>query len=271
MAFPNKSYDFDIDRIVNYLAKFRDELPKLYQWNANIDKLIDFNILTTKEVKHLNTISPFEKELILKEKVNYKLHELKLVEDQSFYELCLWIIKDWGGIRAAKEEKTIPLIKEFLNSDNPIFKRIASLSKVGSYMYPNKYIIYDSRVAYSLNWILLAENASNRFFPIPEGRNSKMLAFDMNVLIRMKNSIHYEPNNIQDLDKRQYINKIDKSIYIPPKQAYSELNKLIAEVHKRLWNGDYNEKLYYTEMLLFAIADREIFQDITDRIKFSIH
>jgi len=53
-------------------------------------------------------------------------------------------------------------------------------------MFPEKHFIYDSRVTYSLNWIILSENAGNRFFPIPEGQNSKMRAFEMNILICLK-------------------------------------------------------------------------------------
>ena len=67
------------------------------------------------------------------------------------------------------------------------YNRIANISKVASYMYPEKYCIYDSRVAYTLNWIILSQNTGNMFFPIPEGRNSKMIAFDMRGLIRLYN------------------------------------------------------------------------------------
>ena len=138
---------------------------------------------------------------------------------------------------------------------------------MSSYLYPDRNIIYDSRVAYSLNWIILSENAGQQFFPIPEGRNSKMSAFDLNVLIRLKNISNYQPKNIAHLNHKLYINNADKKLFIHKKDAYFELNNLIKIINEKLWH-DENEKkqnLYYTEMLLFSIADREIFMDITSR------
>ena len=154
-----------------------------------------------------------------------------------------------------------------MNQDKPNFKRIASSSKVGAYLFPDRNVIYDSRVAYSLNWIILSENAGQLFFPIPEGRNSKMSAFDLNVLIRLKNITHYQPKSIEHLDHRLYMKNADKKLFINKNEAYSELNNLIKSISEKLWTGDNEKKqnLYYTEMLLFSIADREVFLDITTR------
>jgi len=156
-----------------------------------------------------------------------------------------------------------------LHSEKPSFNRIASSSKVGAYLYPDKNVIYDSRVAYSLNWIILSENAGQQFFPIPEGRNSKMSAFDLNVLIRLKNITNYQPNNIELLDNRLFINNIDKKIFINKKDAYYELKNLIEIINRKLWKGDIEKEqnLYYTEMLLFSIADREVFMEITEKYR----
>lgn len=132
-------------------------------------------------------------------------------------------------------------------------------------MYPERNVIYDSRVAYSLNWIILSENAGQKYFPIPEGRNSKMSAFDLNVLIRLKNISNYQTTDIEHLDHKLFIKNCDKKIFINKKDAYSELNNLVKQIHKNLWIGDKakEENLYFTEMLLFSIADREVFRDIT--------
>jgi hypothetical protein len=132
-------------------------------------------------------------------------------------------------------------------------------------MFPGSNVIYDSRVSYSLNWIILSQNAGNYYFPIPEGRNSKMSAFDLNVLIRLKNIANYKTNNIEDLDHKLFISNCDKKLFINKNDAYSELNKIIKQINIKLWHGDKEKQnnLYYTEMLLFAIADKEIFKDIT--------
>ncbi len=266
----NMKYTFDIDKIANYLMQFKDKLPELYTWNAKIEKLVDLGVINHSELINLKNKTSYDKEIILKKKVNLKLHEYFKSNKVLFDNLCLWIIKDWGGILTAKDTDTLELIKEFLESENPKYKRIASASKVGAYMFPEKYIIYDSRVAYALNWIILSENAGEIFFPIPSGRNSKMTAFEMNVLIRLKNIQHYAPKDISEMDKRLYIKQRDKANYIPEKESYIELNNLIKEISKKIWNEEKSKMLYYTEMLLFSIADREIFEDITNRLTLEI-
>ena len=97
-----------------------------------------------------------------------------------------------------------------------------------------------------------------------------MIAFDMNVLVRLMNIDSYKVNRVEELDNRLLISKKDKELYIPKSEAYSELNKLIRQVSDKLWSGDKCKFLYYTEMLLFSIADREVFQGITDRMSVEI-
>lgn len=261
------TYIFNIDKIVNYLEKYKNDLPKLYNWNARIERLKELETLTEKQITELNSLSSYQKELALKKIVGQKLNDSLKSNSELFDKLCLWIIKDWGGITTAKDIDTLILIKDFLIKDKPNFNRIASSSKVGAYLYPNRNVIYDSRVAYSLNWIILSENAGEKYFPIPEGRNSKMSAFDLNVLIRLKNISHYQITDIKHLDHRLFIKKADDKIYIDKKDAYFQLNNLIKQVNQRLWKGDKEkeENLHFTEMLLFSIADREIFIDITEK------
>jgi hypothetical protein len=258
---------FDTDKIVTYLEKHKSNLPTLYNWNAKIERLVELETLTVEQVYEINSLTNYEKELQLKKIVGKKLNETLESKSDLFNQLCLWIVKDWGGITSANDKDTVNIIKDFLVQEKPNFNRIASSSKVGSYLYPDRNIIYDSRVAYSLNWIILSENAGQHFFPIPEGRNSKMSAFDLNVLIRLKNISNYQPKNIEHLNHKLYINNADKKLFIHKKDAYFELNNLIKIINEKLWH-DENEKkqnLYYTEMLLFSIADREIFMDITSR------
>lgn len=264
------SYNFEIDKIVDYLKPFKTQLADLYTWNVKIDKLVHLGVLNIEEVNSLNLLKPYDREVILKEKINITLHQIKDSDKETFDKLCLWIIKEWGGIKTSKDEDTLQLISTFLSSDSPNYKRISSTSKIGSYLHPEKYIIYDSRVAYSLNWIILSQNAGNIFFPIPNGRNSKMSTFDMNVLIRLKNISHYQSNNIKKIINQKYINQIDKNLYIPKKESYLELNKLITQVHHKLWEADKKNKLFYTEMLLFSIADKKVFKDITEKLSLII-
>ena len=269
---------YDISKIVHYLRKYKDNIHNLYTWNAKTDKLVEFGILTDSEHYKLNNVEPYisrpyEKEIILKKKINKKLLDSHKNDKEIFFKLCLWIIKDWGGIKTANDKQTKELIETFLSDTEPSFKRIASSSKVGSFMYPEKNIIYDSRVAYSLNWIILSQNAGNTFFPIPEGRNSKMAAFDMNVLIRLRNIESYKIDNLKKLNRKNFISATDKKIYIQKNKAYSELNNLIKKISYKLWENDIEKQknLFYTEMLLFSIADKEVYKDITDRLTIIIN
>jgi hypothetical protein len=260
-------YQYDINKIVNYLSKHKDKLPELYKWPFKTDKLLEFGILTKKELKKLDLKSDFEKAVSLKNLVSQKF-DVSKTDQNLLNKLYLWIIKDWGGIRATDNNNTLKLINEFLESEKPDFKRIASTSKVGSFINPEKYIIYDSRVAYALNWIILSQEAGKYFFPIPNGRNTKMGAFDINVLIRLKNIKKYQPEIQEDLDNKRFIYNRDKHVFISQNDAYSELQKLIKNIHSELWRGDAEkkDKLFYTEMLLFSIADREIIMDIINSV-----
>lgn len=263
--------EFNVNKIVEYLKQYKDQLPSLYQWEAKNKPLVDLKVISSEELDQANGMSPYEKEIFLKPKIKAALHASLIQNPTLFDKICLWIIREWGGIKGGKTSNTLQLLEVYKNNSIPSFHRIASSSKVGSFMFPEKYIIYDSRVAYSLNWILLSQNASNnKFFPIPEGRNSKMLAFDMNVLIRLKNVQKYQANQLTDLNNRQYINNKDKDCYIPKELAYQELNKLITQIHQQLWGSQKPPMLYYTEMLLFAIADKEIYNDITKRVSINI-
>ena len=262
---------FDVDKFVKYLAKYKDKLPELYYWNVKIDKLKIDSVLSAEEIKKIDEVhSPYEKGVQIKKIIGSKLKDAYHKPDEDlFKQIALWVIKDWGGITSADGD-TIELVYDFLKQEKPNFNRIASTSKVGAFFDPDKNVIYDSRVAYSLNWIILSENAGLKFFPIPEGRNSKMSAFDMNVLIRLKNISNYRPKDVEHIKQKQFIKNLDKNIFIDKQDAYFELNNLVKQINQRLWEGDKEKEqnLYYTEMLLFSIADREVYTEITNHFCF---
>ncbi len=87
------------------------------------------------------------------------------------------------------------------------------------------------------------------------------MAFDINVLIRLKQIDSYSITGLNELDKRSFIKQRDIQHYIPKDQAYNILNKVIMEISQKLWRGGQSKVLFYTEMLLFTIADREIYND----------
>ncbi|WP_156308100.1 hypothetical protein [Sphingobacterium endophyticum] len=256
----------DIDKIVGYLLPLKEKLHQLYNWNAKIDKLVEFKIIDNEQLNSWNLLSNYEKELQIKHTLNKYLKVISSESsvDSKLDEVCYWIIKDWGGINL-KKEIVKPLVDEFLSKKDWGFDKIASISKVASFMFPEEFIIYDSRVAYSLNWIILKTDAGNKYFPIPEGRNSKMISFDMNTLIHIKHANNFVTDDHQELlGKNKFISKRDQIIYFDKQDAYKRLNRLVKEISDKLWDGDLEKrhKLFYTEMLLFSIADNAIFQDI---------
>ena len=186
-------------------------------------------------------------------------------------ELFGWIVHEWGGISGGKNniEKLLKIGLDAINEPNLKFDRIASTSKILSFYNPDKYVIYDARIAYSLNAIMLIEGASNMFFPIPLGKNSKMNAFDVEVLVRLKN----KENNYKRLGKRNVISNGDKNLFIPQKQAYTVLNKLVLELNSEIYKDDLIRKNYpfYTEMLLFGIADNVIFDMILNSVQIDFN
>lgn len=259
--------------IASYLEPFKDEIQSLYSWKFDLESLEKLKLLNYSEIQSIKNCenNDYQKEILLKQYISsYLNNELEKSKTPSklFLEICEWIIKSWGGIKSGEliiDNESIKAIEKSTLS----FDRIASYSKIASFLNPQKSIIYDSRVAYSINWILLSSNdIENEFFPIPEGRNSKLIAFDMNVLLHLK-FINVFQNSLNELSKKSFVKNIDSQLYLPKKVAYYQLNKLINLTHKQLW-GENDSELYKTEMLLFSIADNKIILDIINRTTISI-
>lgn len=264
--------NFDINRIVKYLNVFKDELPTLYSWEISdkvFDKLEELNIYTDCYLKKSKL---YEKTIYLKFLLFIKLTESKENHNKvQFKNLCKIIINDWGGIKSSKVDNTDYIIDKIYNANlnkniELPFKRIASSSKILSFLNPQKYVIYDSRITYSLNWILLVQQAGDKYFPMPEGRNSKLQAFDISVLIRLLNVSKYKVADQDHIKRKNFISDVDKEIFINKKNAYTTYNKLILDINKKLWTENSKQKYpFYTEMLLFSLADTKIFNDITNK------
>ncbi len=149
------------------------------------------------------------------------------------------IINTWGGIRQFRDcpENQARIFRFFNRLERTPHRcgvdAIASFSKVVSFIKPKHYFVYDSRVAYSLNWLLRQAGAREGFFPIPPGQSS--LAKNCN----LKGVLDYEGRTFQHTDL-----------------AYYNYCKLVQRLYKDICpNG--NEP-YEVEMLLFQLAPCEI-------------
>jgi hypothetical protein len=256
-------YNFNAETICNYLKKHKDELEILYTENVGLKALTELNLI----VGGYNPIvgnTAFDSELLLKKFIYEAFSNCSTdYSCEISKKLSNWIVRSWGGIYTS-EESTEILMDALRNESVVRFNRISSKSKILSFRYPEDNLVYDSRVAYVLNWIILSENAGEKYFPIPEGRNSRMMAFDMKVLIRLKHVREYKIDSESDFSRR-FIRDRDSRLFIKDDEAYTVLVKLIKEVHSLLWKDNKDRKeLYYTEMLLFSIADTKVYKDVTD-------
>ena len=127
----------------------------------------------------------FNREIELKIILNEKLNV-----DYPKPELAFWYINVWGRISSFKIEKNEKLVLKTIKESRdgkflPNLQTISSLSKVASVVDIKNQVIYDSRVIYVLNWLIM-KTGGNKFFPIPEGRSSIASDFDIGILINFK-------------------------------------------------------------------------------------
>ena len=243
-----------VDRLVQYSKEI--ELKERFDYGFEISN----TFFSQSEISELsNCRNVFEQNVKLKWIIKEKYNLLA-----NSTEIDFWIINDWGGIRGFKEnDRNIEKIKAFkkqLDKERltlDTFSTISSLSKLSSFLDPDKYVIYDSRVIYALNYLILScENKNGfkqKYFPMPSGRNKKITDFDMNTII-----------NIFHADK--YVTKSE--LIIPQQQAYFDFCNFIKTHTKTIYGS--NAKPYELEMLLFTIADREIFYGIKENLELTI-
>ena len=189
--------------------------------------------------------SNFQKNVFLKNNL-----KRAIVEDHTL-SVHYWVIQDWGGIGSFKKnernnKRIVNFLKELekgkLTKAN--FDAISSLSKVASFMNPEEYVIYDSRVIYGLNWLLFNFSKSNKLFPQPVGRSAALAKYDTQTIFRLSGE-NYE--------------------YYSYKEAFHEYCKLIKQL-----SAD-KTKPYLLEMFIFAIAPTWVVKDIEKTVSLKVN
>lgn len=225
-------------------------------------------------------LNDFEMTLKLRAKMRAEL-ESKMTNKKETIQIAKWIVKEWGGIKTGKDENLEASIdsaqKSHERKDGKFsFERIASWSKFMAFKYPKDYAIYDARVVYSLNWMLLktqsGDNEKLKFFPILEGRNSVMGLLDYRLRLLL---IHHSKEYIEKkLEERQgkkthFLSGLEESVFVDSTVAFSIYCELLKEIAKGVFdqeNGDFRKDPDYgltkIEMLLFSIADQDIARDV---------
>jgi len=232
------------------------DLRKRFEYNFDISTEI-FNPSETKELTETHNL--FDRNVKLKWILKNKYNGNSETKDIDF-----WIINNWGGIRGFKpNDRNIEridrfkkqLIKRRLSKDS--FSTISSLSKLSSFIDPDQFVIYDSRVIYTLNWLILAcENQNGlyqKYYPMPSGRNKKISDFNMETII---NLFHIS----------EYIT--DTELYVSQQEAYFNYCDFIKNNVKDIYGR--NSKPYKLEMLIFSLANKEIFEELKNKIRITI-
>lgn len=243
--------------VIEKLREFSNQIDLKERFNFNFN--ISDKIFSPLEIEQLSIDkNPFDQNVRLKWIISEKY---KNNPEQNFIDF--WIVNNWGGIRGFKpNELNIEKIHRFKKQLNKqrlsldCFSTISSLSKISSFIDPENFVIYDSRVIYSLNWLILTcENQNGfkeKYFPMPSGRNKIIADFDMNTIVNVSHISEYVENT---------------KLYISQQTAYFEFCDFI-KTNTKLIYGE-NSKPYELEMLLFTLADKEIFKDLKERIKIT--
>lgn len=150
-------------------------------------------------------------------------------------KLANWIISEWGGIRGNKKSTLQKYIDRIQAGDVPLeLKGVASYSKILSFVNPEKYAIYDARVAISLNAIqLLSKQKYGLAFRYLPGRNTALKRF-------------------REHPRTAYQALIDSGWRsMQPDDTYTTYLELLRTALENLTSSN----LYHLEMSLFADAE----------------
>ena len=239
-----------MDALVETLKQIAEKYPLEKKYPGKIPPVRPIDIPSSESTN-------YEKDVYLKENLYSRIMTNGRKSEQSL-EDYYWIIRKWGGINNfGKDDQRIKrfideLDKEELTPD--FFEVISSLSKVASFIDLDKYVIYDSRVIFSLNWLLFSYTDKKILFEPPSGRNATLANYDMQTIFHLsKRGITYRSRS-------------DKS-------AYHQYCKLINHLAPLVFG--LGSRPYKLEMLLYTIAaekdkDSWIVEDIKKRVSIEI-
>lgn len=270
-------HNFEINEISNKINSLIENNPFPYlesksSWfsddfvNMKKENKFPYLVYGFEDFFFNNNIKKLDKEVALKFLVNDSINNDK----NDIESIAKWIIKIWGGIKGIKDS-TVKEIVANLNKKNYSFNNISSWSKVHSFKNLERDVIYDSKVIYSLNWLLLNLDYENKFFLQPESRNKRIITFPITPIINFKNSTSI------DMSKKGH--KAIEKVYYKENEVYENYIQLITMLNEKLWNDQYidltdfiGKKIYlkdynfFTELLLFNMADDVIVEDIRKKI-----
>lgn len=240
------------EKIAEYLKDRKEHISSLYTWtfDASIPEQ-QFGIV-------VEGADCLEKTVSLKN----RLREYISDHPDAQEDVATYFITKWGGIRRfSKAWETVTAFSSLHGSSSrpadfkPGFKSVSSWSKWASLVCPAWACIYDARVAYSINAINYLTGGEHKIFPTPDGRNTRLGILDVSTLLLERKIRDGDSNNPKD---------IEAAHFIPESDAYLEYLDLVASVSNRLWND--SAHIHEVEMLLFALADADIYNDVFAKV-----
>lgn len=230
-----------MDNLVDKLKQISAEYPlEMFDWAIPDSCPIDIPD---------DKLSAYEENIYLKENFH------SVLTNDSDLSSHYWLIQQWGGIGSFKKgERNDLRIRKFISDlstgklTRDSFDCISSLSKIASFLDPEKYVIYDSRVIYSLNWLLFNYSNVRSLYPQPIGRSASLAQYDMQTIFR--------------LTKKQYE-------YISHKNAFHDYCSLVRKLSPLVFGKNANP--YKLEMLLFLIAPTWIIENIKETASLEIN
>lgn len=237
-------------KIAKYLKDKKDQLLELYTWD------FDPAIPQKKFGISIEGASWLEKTRSLRR----KLREYIAANPDSQVEVAEYFIKDWGGMEQFSESRDV--VNHFLKwrgtltmpeGFKPKFTSISSWSKWAALVCPDWACVYDARVAYSINAINYLGDGDQKIYPMPAQKSSRtaLLDIDVSTLLlqkMLKNPSNNNPKNIK------------AAYFVAEGDVYRQYLNLLVSVSEILWND--REHIHEVEMLLFTLADTEIYSDL---------
>lgn len=238
--------------ISSYLENQVGQIENLYTW--------DFDITIPAKYFNINITGDtwFERTVSLKRELRAYLEK----NPDSSERVAHYFIKEWGGIKQfSKANEVITTFTPFQGSTDsppsfkPNFTSVSSWSKWASLVCPEWACIYDARVAYSINAINYLNGGTHKILPSPDGRNSRLGLLDVSTILLTKKIKEGDSNNPK---------QVRVAHFVPKQDTYLLYLDILTSVSENLW-GD-RKHIHEVEMLLFALADQKIYQDLFKKV-----
>lgn len=219
--------DLMLEEVVAQLSKkYIDSENDWYSWREIKEDRLPEGIV-------LPTGNQYKKNIALKKKLSSQLKRAKTRDEKL--TLFKYYISTWGGIHGNSAE-TMNLYCQSTPSEliEMGSKGIASWSKALCITDPDKYAIYDARVAASLNSIQIIRNIENKvLYPVLTSRNVTV-SKGIKLITKIARKHNWK--------------------YASECRFYRDYLKLLESV-SRVSNGSCNVSICTIEMLLFAKAE----------------